>query len=1087
MTTTQAHSAESRLDQLIERLLWAGEQALERADVEQARSMADDVLTVDAGNARALRLIERLEAAARPPAGQRSLMTILFSDLADSTRISEAVEPEAMRDIYQRYREVAHEAVERFEGKVIQFLGDGIVATFGFPHSHEDDAQRAVLAALALLDGMHEVHSVAERHGAAARARVGIHTGVVVVADLGAAGFAERDAIVGVAPNLAARLQSEAEPGMVVISDVTQQLVDADFDLRSLGFRQMKGITRGVEVFAVVGARHTGSRLEAARFRTPMVGRDPVRAELAEAWSRTSEVARSGVGGKEPPIVVVGEAGIGKSRLVAELRNMATDAGGETLEFGCLPYYTNSAFWPVRQMVKRMLGVAPDTSRAELVRTLVADLERLDLDRERLVPLIAPIVGVTEVPGYAIPEIDPSALRQLTLDSLTEWIGRRTERTPRLLVAEDLHWADPSTLDLLARLAVQGLAGLMLVVTTRYLPEAAWLEQAHVVRLERLTAEASTSLVEALPGGEGMPDHVRQSIVDRAEGVPLFVEELTRSALETPGSEQFPLRLQELLTARLRAPGIDLHLVQLAATIGEVWDVGTLQAITGSIPDLVDRIARIREAGIIDPIGDPAGGRYRFRHALLRDAAYETQVLDGRRTSHGRVATVLNERGVDAAVVARHFDLAGDGPGAVAQYMAGAQHSQSLGAHEEATRLLTRTLEILATFPESGERDGTELAARMLRSLSVSSVHGYAAPDVVADFERSEELTVLLGGVPATLPALLAIWSYFLVSGDIPGAARLCDRIVALAAQEAVSWFRPEAETAAGFQRFFEGDLRAAAGHFTDAVAGYEARAPDEVVSVFWPLPHDPVAVAAVGLFGTMTLRGDAAGAARAEELAITRAAAVPFPRGPFSRGFVDVYRAWQRFLMGDRAGAQALGEEAIAIGMEHGFAYWVAIGSVYHRLAQPDVAAIEEALTVLRMIGHRAFWPSYLGYVAIAHAEAGFDEDAMASVDEAIETAEQSTERVHVPDLLHLRATLELGRPKPDHRRAASDLRESHRVAMEQGAMLIALRSANALSALPDDVRPTDWSDLVGAALADIPGEPSYPEVAEARAKLTS
>ncbi len=356
---TELPTADIRLTRLLTRLLTAAEASFAAGDVETARATAEEVRAVDPDNERASLLLRRLdEPQLRDPVGQRALMTLLFSDLVGSTMMSEQVEPEQLRDLFALYRATAREAVERYGGYIMQYLGDGILAGFGFPEAHEDDARRAVLAGLDLVAAMASMQAdLARRLGVAPQVRVGLHTGRVLVTDISRdRSVLERDSIVGVAPNLAARIQGAAAPDQVVISDVTQHLVESDFFLQSLGEQDLKGISRPVEVFAVDRPRHAGDRFHAERYRrVRLMGRDEQRAALVAAWQAVQAGDESASGST---FLVVGEPGIGKTRLVADVVDSVGSTGGLVLGAGCLPYYSNVALWPVSRMLERLVAAA---------------------------------------------------------------------------------------------------------------------------------------------------------------------------------------------------------------------------------------------------------------------------------------------------------------------------------------------------------------------------------------------------------------------------------------------------------------------------------------------------------------------------------------------------------------------------------------------------------------------------------------------------------------------------------------------------------------------------------------------------------
>lgn len=1047
-------------------------------DIDQVREMANDVLTVAPDNDEALDLIRRADSRQRPRLGERTVVTVLFSDLVDSTPMAEVEEPEIVRDVFALYREEATRAVDRFGGRIVNYLGDGVVATFGYPEVHEDDARRAINAGLELVGGMQRVARQArERHGVDARVRVGIHTGLVVVADIGAGRAVEHDAMVGVTPNLAARIQAAAAPGQVIISDVTHHIVEADFDLRSLGAHHLKGIARDVELFAVDGKRHVSERLAAPRFaEAPMIGRDDAMAKLRSTWLEAAD-------GKAPAgTLILGQAGLGKSRLVAEFRSYVETAGGEVFVLGCLPYYTSSPLWPAAQSLLKYVGITPEDNDNARVARLRQGLAALGIPIDPNLALLAPLVGVDIVGGHEAPELDPVALHRAVMAALLGLISTLRQTTPLAVIVEDVHWADPSTLDLAGMLGAAELPGVMLLMTSRTPLSASWASMLTTLELTHLADPEAEALVGHLVSGSYLDDAVRDEIVSRAGGVPLFVEELTRSALGA-GAE-VPLHIQELLTARLRVPGLDMALAQTAATLGVEFDGSVLESIVEDSSDLELRLRALQDAGIIDPVEDPSDLRFRFRHALLRDAAYETQVLDTRRERHGKIAGALSTIGGDPAVIARHFDLAGAVGDAIAQYGTAVQAAQAAGAHVEAIQLATRALELITKLPDGPQRDFAELGTLMLRGLSVSSIRGYAAPEVEADFRRADELSEALGTAPEVMPAAIAIWSYSLVNGDVPTAALLAQRLRARVEDGSATWFAPEVDACLGFQALYESDLPLAAETFARAEFGFGARPPESKVSEYWPLPNDPIAVSRVGRAVVATLMGDLAAGAAFADAALARAAEVTFPKGPFSLAFVKVYLAWLALLVGDLGTSQRLGEETIAIGQQHGYAYWMALGAIYHRAAAPDAADFEQAMTTLRAIGHEAFRGSYMAYLASLQRNEGNRHQALQTVHDAILEIDKSGEMLHRADLLRMRGelTIETG---GDPHEGRADIEQSLRLAIESRNVIYGLRAALTLARLPDDLRASDWEATLRRQTDAFHRDARFADLDEARGLL--
>jgi tetratricopeptide (TPR) repeat protein len=432
--------------------------------------------------------------------------------------------------------------------------------------------------------------------------------------------------------------------------------------------------------------------------------------------------------------------------------------------------------------------------------------------------------------------------------------------------------------------------------------------------------------------------------------------------------------------------------------------------------------------------------------------------------------------GAEPALVAAHLDLAGMPERAVALYMTAAQAEQAHGAHTEATGLLTRALELYEEMPASEDRDLHELGARMLRVFSVSSMRGYAAPEVEADHARAEALATGLGTRPEVLPSVVGIYAYRLTNGDVPTARGLIERLTAMTSQPAFQWFEPEVEECAGYVEFYQGNLEAARSEFERSMAGFEARPGDQLVSPYWPLPNDPMAACAIALACVAALRGESEEAARWERQAMDRANAVGFPRGPFTVGFVKTYAAWIRQFLGDEDGSRRLGGEVVSIGQEHGYAYWVMLGSAYLATGipggEPDPAFLEQTVATLRLMGHEAFLASVLAFLARLNARAGHIDRAYELINDAVEVAHKTGEHLHLPEVLRQRAVFSLARGG-DLDDAVADLTGAMSVALEQGARVSRLRAAIELARLPETHRPSDWHIWLSQAREDVP--PSF------------
>jgi tetratricopeptide (TPR) repeat protein len=676
---------------------------------------------------------------------------------------------------------------------------------------------------------------------------------------------------------------------------------------------------------------------------------------------------------------------------------------------------------------------------------------------------------------FPAPEMDPSAVLDQTLDLLVDWLTAGARRGPHLFVVEDVHWADPSTLELLGRLAQRPPAGVLTVATARDAPAVPWRDAVSVLELGRLDRSAAHRLVDNLAAGQVLDGGARAAIIEHAEGIPLFIEELTRSGLDAQRSEPIPLRLQELLTWRLKAPGVDLRMVQVAATVGPVFDPATVSAVVGDAGAVADQLTVLADEGIVEPVG-LAVATYRFRHALMRDAAYETQVLDVRRATHAAVAEALAARAAEPALVAQHLDLAGAADRAINRYLDAARLQQGRGAHAEAGRLVSRALELLETLPASADRDLGELTARMLRGLSVISMRGYASPDVEADYRRAQELAARLGR-PEVLSALIALWIYWLASGRLTTARGVLDQLTAMVREPAFAAFEPEVLGIAGYHELKRGHFTSAQEHLQRGLAGFAARPAEQRVSPLWPLPIDPVSIGAITLAAVSAARGELDEAARWEREALRRAEEIGPPRGPYSLASVKHgYGAWIRYLLGDDEAAQRLGTEAVAIGREHGYAMVTALGAAWAATGTPggppDRPFLEGALATLQLMGQQSFSAGHLARLAQLDAAAGDLDRADEHLAEAFETVYRTGEELDLPELLRKRARFTLTRGR-DAALAVADLTEAVRIATGQGARVSRLRAALDLARLPAPSRPAHWRTLLAEARADMP--PSF------------
>src|SRR5262245_23940540 len=620
--------------------------------------------------------------------GERRQLTVLFCDLVGSTSLSQKLDPEEWHDVVKQYHQATAAAVARFGGHVAQYLGDGLVVYFGWPDAHEDDPERAIRAGLGILDAMVAVNArLVADDGIRLAVRVGMHTGPVVVT--------ERGEVFGETPNLAARVQAAADPDTVVISAATQRLVAGIFVMEDRGPQALKGVREPMVLYRVLQPSGVRSRLDVAAGRlTPFVGRDLELGTLVDRWERAAE-------GEGQNVLIVGEAGVGKSRLVYQLRERLAPVPHTWLECRATPYTEGTPFHPVIDLVQQGLAFAPEDTAADKVEKLERAVTLARLDLAEAVPLVADFLGLAPPEGYPQLALNPDVQRRKTMELLAAWNLALAEVQPLVMLVEDLHWVDPSSLELFGRLMAQtATARVLLIATTR--PDFAppWPARSNLTTLQlaRLTKRHAREMVAALGGGSLSADMV-DTLVARADGVPLYVEELTKAAIQPGvghGAGAIPATLADSLMARLDRLSAAKEVAQRAALLGREFAYRLLAATAG-LDEAMLRLGleRLVEAEILFARGEPPIATYTFKHALVQEAAYESLLKRTRQQLHGRVVEVLVERfpervSGEPELVARHAEAAGRRDDAITYYARAGEQAQTRSAHEEAIRQLRR-------------------------------------------------------------------------------------------------------------------------------------------------------------------------------------------------------------------------------------------------------------------------------------------------------------------------------------------------------------------------------------------------------------
>jgi predicted ATPase/class 3 adenylate cyclase len=700
----------------------------------------------------------------------RRQLTVMFVDLAGSTELSQRLDPEEVQGLIQVYQELVRTEVNRLAGHVAKYMGDGVLAYFGWPQAHEDAAERAVRAGLAITASVANIRTGQQ----SLSARVGIATGLVVVGDLIGSDEARERAVVGETPNLAARLQDVAQPGDVVIAESTRTILGDLFIYDNLGPTQLKGFARPMRVHRVTGDTELANRFQArhAQGVTALVGREPELTLLRGRWDQ----ARDGEG---QVVLLSGEPGIGKSRLVLALTEQIAAEPHGSLRYQCSPHHTNSALWPIIDQLQRAAGLAradtPEIKHAKLETRLGIDAD----DLAGMVPIFAELLGLPAVSRFPLPDLSPEQKKARLFQTLLAQIEQAARERPLLIVLEDAHWIDPTTLEWLD-LVVEQLQkhAVLLVVTCRPGFTSSWTGRAHVslLTLGNLGRKHAAALIEHIATGKGLPAEVAEQIITRTDGVPLFVEELTKTVLESgmlggtghgPTSGllsalAIPSTLHDSLLARLDRLAPIKEVAQIGALIGREFSYELLAAVAGRTPDaLRQALAELARAELIFTQGQPPSARYTFKHALVQDAAYRSLLRSRRRQLHGQLALVLEERFADVAatqpeLLAHHWAEAGMVEKAINYRQNAGEQAIARSAGAEATAQLTQALALLDKLPEDRQRQQRELDLQVALGSVVAIMKGYGSTEAERVSRRARELCDLLQDTEQLPHVLLA-------------------------------------------------------------------------------------------------------------------------------------------------------------------------------------------------------------------------------------------------------------------------------------------------------------------------------------------
>jgi tetratricopeptide (TPR) repeat protein len=824
-------------------------------------------------------------------------------------------------------------------------------------------------------------------------ARVGIASGQVVIGDLVGDAGRDVDAVTGETPNLAARLQGLARPNQVVIDASTRGLVGNAFELDGLGSHDLKGFSQPVPVWRVVGEGKAESRFEAAHAGrlAPFIGRTQELGLLRKGWTLAK-------GAQGQVVLLTGEAGIGKSRMVEALCDAIGEERHFRLRYQCSPYHTSSAFYPVIQHLKRAAGFTDDDDAVSRLDKLEALLRQASNDIDAEAPLFAALLSLPCEHRYGNLNLSPQQQRERTIEALIKQLTDLSKQRPILFVLEDAHWIDPTTEALVGE-AMSRIANVPVLIVITYRPDytPSWpgLPNGATISLNRLSREQGAEMVRAM-GGDELAAKVIAEIIARAGGVPLYVEELTKSLLESSGHEaEVPASLQASLVARLDRLGDADKVAQLAATLGRSFHYRFIEAVVravGAVDESVlnPALAAMLGAGLLLEHGTPPQATYTFKHALIQDAAYATLLRGKRQEYHNKVAEVLlrdfiDEVATEPEVVARHLSLAGDPERSAEFWLLAGQRAGKRSAHMEAVANLESGFRELKLLPKSRSRDEQEFAFRVSLGASLLALKGWSAQEVEANYERTQELSALIGDTRKSFTALRGLFNVYLLRGEVSRARQLADRLLEIALEVGDGALLLEGYRTVGMCAFFVGDLEAADEHLQRGNAIYDRSVHHAHAFVYGTDP------AVVGLSVGGWVRwflGDPKRARNDVDAALSLAEEL---RHPFSLAYAESLAASLYQVCRNPEAVREHADKAIAIAEVHDFPYWVGWASVMRGWSLAALGSPEQGMDVLQQgletyesTGALQIKPYILTLLAEMHGWAGLPQKGIAVLEGA-------------------------------------------------------------------------------------------------------
>ena len=1014
------------------------------------------------------------------PQAERRQLTVMFCDLVGSTALSARLDPEDLRAVIGAYHRCVAKVIGRGGGFVAKYMGDGVLAYFGYPRAGEHDAERAVRTALKLVEKVAGVDTVT---AAPLQVRIGIATGLVVVGDLIGQGMSQEQAVVGETPNLAARLQALAEPGTVVIAPSTRRLTGGLFEYLDLGAVELRGLGAPVMAARVVRGSAVEGRFEALRGRdlTALVGREEELALLQRRWQQ----AKAGEG---RVVVLIGEPGIGKSRLAQAMLEEPAGEPHTRLRYFCSPHHQASALYPFITQLEHAAGMRREDIPEARLAKLEALLARSSAGAEEI-GFIAERISILTGDKYPLPDLTPQRRKEKTFEALLAQMARLAARQPVLMLFEDAHWIDPTSLELLTlTVARASTLPLLLLVTARPEFTPPWPADAHVTMqaLGRLGRREGATLVARSAGGKALPAEILEQILARTDGVPLFLEELTKTIIESGLLREedghyaldgalpplaIPTTLHDSLTARLDRLAPVREVAQIGAAIGREFSYPLLSAVAQQPDDrLQEALGQLLRAELVFGRGEVPEAVYTFKHALVQEAAYASLLRERRRQLHAHIARALEGAFPEVVetqpeLVAHHYASAGLPAPAINYYRRAAERAMAASANADAIAHLTRGLELIGSLPASSERISREIDFRLALGAPLTATRGWGAVETQAAYTRAKELCAGAGETPELFRSLVGLWVYHMVQPDLETGSKLSRELFNLAAKLGSDEFRLLAEFAACVTCCWSGRYASVPSHAAQVRVLYDPerhRGP-KIYMV------DP-AMAALGIEAlALWCLGYPE---RASERGLAALSMGQTGAHPFSLCCVLWEEAFLRILRGEPELMAARTKAYLAVAREQGFAWDCAAGSmleIWHdawvtgQCADDRIEAFRSALAELRRMGVLVWLGLWQALFAECLEKRGNTDEAVTALEAAVVHFERTGDVLWEPEVHRLMGDLLLRRNPGAPDRAEVSYRRAIERARSQEAKSWELRAAASLARLwRDQGKPAEARELL-------------------------